>query len=108
MNKLSSLSSTIYGILLIIGGIMGFVKAHSKWSLITGLISGALILLATKRGSFNSRMQHFSVALISLLLATFFYFRFNTTHLFMPSGLMLILSALNFVIVGLSWIKSKK
>ncbi len=35
---------TIYGVLIIAGGVMGFVKAKSKASLIAGTISGALII----------------------------------------------------------------
>jgi uncharacterized membrane protein (UPF0136 family) len=34
----------VYGVLIILGGVMGFVKAKSKASLIAGTISGVLIL----------------------------------------------------------------
>ncbi len=35
---------TVYGVLIIAGGVMGFVKAKSKASLIAGTISGLLII----------------------------------------------------------------
>ena len=107
MDKLSLLSSTIYGILLILGGIMGYVKAKSIWSLITGVVCGILILISTNFGSHNKKMQYFNVVMISLILAIFFYIRFNATHGFMPAGLMLILSTANFAIVGIGWLKNK-
>ena len=45
MDKISTMISVIYSIMLIGGGFMGFVKAHSKWSLITGLIRTSCIFI---------------------------------------------------------------
>ncbi len=35
-----------YGILTLVGGIMGYIKAKSQASLISGLISGSLLIFA--------------------------------------------------------------
>ena len=107
MDKLSNLTSTLYGILLIVGGIMGFVKAHSKWSLITGVISGLMIFLAMKTGSQNPKAGYLFIASISLVLAIFFSMRFAANHALMPGGLMLLLSTITFVCVARGWLKSK-
>ncbi len=103
MDKFSKLISLIYGVMLILGGVMGFLKAHSKMSLITGVVSGLIVLLSCKM---NSKSSYLYVSAISLVLAGFFSFRFAHSHLFMPAGLMLILSTTTFCIVGLSWFKS--
>lgn len=108
MNQVSSIISNIYSALLILGGIMGFVKAHSKMSLITGIVSGALVFLACKIGAKKPKEGYLFVAAISLVLAIFFSMRFASSHAFMPSGLMLILSTTTFAVVGLSFLKHKK
>ena len=108
MDKLVITTSTIYGILLIIGGIIGFLKAHSKWSLITGVISGLLIFIACKLGSSNPKNGYLYIAAISLSLTALFIIKFAASHVFMPSGLMLILSTLTFVIAAKSYLSYKK
>ena len=104
MDKFSKLTSLIYGIMLILGGVMGFLKAHSNISLITGAVSGLIVLLSCK---IQSKSSYLYVSAISLLLAGFFSYRFAHSHAFMPAGLMLILSTTTFCIVSLSWFKSK-
>ena len=105
MDKFSKLVSLIYGVMLILGGVMGFLKAHSKVSLITGAISGLIVLLSCK---IKSKSSYLYVSAVSLILAGFFSLRFAHSHAFMPAGLMLILSTTTFCIVSLSWFKSTK
>ena len=107
MDKISTMISVIYSIMLIGGGFMGFVKAHSKWSLITGLISGLFILLSTKIGSKNPKAAYLFIASISLVLAIFFSVRYAGSHAFMPAGLMVILSSVTYIFVARGWLKSK-
>ena len=104
MDKLSSIVSLVYGILVIAGGVMGFVKAHSKYSLITGLVSGIIVLISCK---LNTKGSYLFICAVSLMLAGFFAYRFAHTHAFMPSGLMLTLSAVSFCVVGLGWLKNR-
>ncbi len=107
MDKLSTLVSNFYAVMLIVGGVMGFIKAHSKWSLIIGVISGLFIFVSCRIGQKNSKAAYLFVASISLLLAMFFSLRFAATHAFMPGGLMLILSITTYVLVALGWLKNK-
>lgn len=87
---------------------MGFLKAHSKISLITGLLSGILVLLSYKLGDKNPKAGYLYISGISLCLSILFLLRYTATQIFVPSGLMFLLSTTTFVIVGLSLIKSKK
>ena len=105
MDKFSKLVSLIYGAMLILGGIMGFLKAHSTISLITGGVSGLIVLMSSKM---KQKSSYLYVSAISLVLAGFFSYRFAHSHAFMPAGLMLILSTTAFCIVSLSYFKSRK
>ena len=107
MDKLSSFLCNIYALALFAGGIIGFIKAHSKYSLIMGIASSILIFLALKVGSNNYKAGYLFASSISLILATFFSVRFAATHSFMPAGLMLILSTLTYVSVARGWLKNK-
>ena len=106
MDKLSALMSNFYAVMLIVGGVIGFVKAHSKWSLIVGVISGLFIFLSCKLGQRNSKAAYLFIASLSLVLAMFFSLRFAATHAFMPAGFMLILSTTTYVLVAMGWLKS--
>ena len=78
----------IYIALLVIGGLMGFLKAKSKVSLIMSSIF-ALLLALYNLGKIN--VEHFPKILIGLLIIVF-GIRLAKTKKFMPAGLMLTLS----------------
>jgi len=78
----------IYIALLVIGGLMGFLKAKSKVSLIMSSIF-ALLLALYNLGKIN--VEHFPEILIGLLIIVF-GIRLAKTKKFMPAGLMLTLS----------------
>lgn len=83
---------SIYIILLLAGGLMGFLKAKSKISIMT---SAAFALLL---GFCAQGLWPFYIAYILLaLLAVVFGIRFAKGKKFMPSGLMLALSAITLV-----------
>lgn len=105
MDKFSKLVSLIYGAMLVFGGVIGFLKVHSKISLLTGIVSGLIVLLSCK---IKSASAYLYVSAISLVLAGFFSYRFAHSHALIPTGLMLILSTTVFCIVSLSWFKAKK
>jgi uncharacterized membrane protein (UPF0136 family) len=79
----------VYIVLLLAGGLMGFIKAKSKISLITSSIFAVLLALCN-----TGVIQPFYIAeiLVGLLLVVF-GMRFAKGRKFMPSGLMLGLSA---------------
>ena len=78
----------IYIALLVIGGLMGYLKAKSKVSVIMSSIF-ALLLALFNLGKIN--VQYFPEILIGLLIVIF-GIRLAKTKKFMPAGLMLILS----------------
>ncbi|MDX2227998.1 MAG: TMEM14 family protein [Leptolyngbyaceae cyanobacterium bins.349] len=83
----------LYAILVIAGGVMGYVKAQSKPSLISGLISGVALLIAWAIALFQNYNAGMTLAtLFAIALLLVFAIRFRKTNKFMPAGLMAILS----------------
>src|SRR5437773_12558899 len=78
----------VYIVLLVIGGVIGFLKAGSKVSLITSVVSAALLSLCAAHVVFQPYMA--DILLAALLVV--FGMRLTKTKKFMPSGLMLILT----------------
>ncbi|ARV60202.1 hypothetical protein BZZ01_17595 [Nostocales cyanobacterium HT-58-2] len=88
---LGIVAALAYGILAIIGGIIGYRKANSNVSLISGGISGLLLIITA-----FVQLQGYSWGLtlatvITGVLIIFFAFRLAKTRKFMPAGLMAIL-----------------
>ena len=84
----------VYAVLTMVGGIFGFVKAGSRPSLISGLLSG-LLLLAAGYGLQRGQSWGLPLALVlTTAILIFFGIRFAQGHVFMPAGLMVILSIL--------------
>ncbi len=104
MDKVSNYISISYAILLFVGGLIGFLKAHSKPSLITGALSCLIVLVAWQLGSKKPKAGYLFIASTSLMLSMFFLIRFAETQAFMPGGLMLILSTITFAIAGRGYI----
>ena len=78
----------IYIVLLVAGGLMGFVKAGSKMSLITSLFFAILLSLCAA-GTINEPIV---ADVLLMVLIVFFGMRFAKKKKFMPGGLMCILS----------------
>ncbi len=82
----------IYAVVILIGGIMGHIKANSLASLLCGLIFG-LLLLGAAIALFAKRKWAPYVALaLTFILDGFFTYRFLKTHAFMPSGMLALVS----------------
>ena len=92
----------IFGILMIVGGIMGYVKARSLPSIFSGVAFG-LILIVTSYLMMQGSIRAAQFALgLSVVLIFIFVQRFKASKKFMPAGLMLILSGLAVIILGKS------
>ena len=77
-------------ILVAAGGIMGYVKAKSTASLISGCVSG-LILGASFALSFSQPSLALALSLgVMFFLEFVFALRFSKTKKFMPAGMMLV------------------
>ncbi|HMW90315.1 MAG TPA: TMEM14 family protein [Candidatus Obscuribacter sp.] len=90
MLEVAKISVLALAIIVFAGGIMGFVKAKSKASLISGVISG-IALAACFAISLNEIRQGLMGALVvSGLLTVVFIIRYIKTKKLMPAGLMLL------------------
>jgi uncharacterized membrane protein (UPF0136 family) len=91
-----------YGLLVLVGGVIGFKTAGSKASLISGSIFGVL-LIANGVLTIQGVTVGVYIALgIAAFLAAFFGVRLVKTKKLMPSGLMLILSIIVSLVIALS------
>jgi uncharacterized membrane protein (UPF0136 family) len=95
----------VFGVLTIVGGIIGYVSKGSVPSIIAGSLAGILLLL----GAFllpNHLIAGLAVGLIvSLLLAGQFLPKFIQTGKAMPAGMMSILSVIGILTAIVTWIK---
>ena len=93
MQDFSKIYFFIYGALTIIGGLIGYLKAGSKASIIAGGISGLLLLLAGYLVTSGKIQPGFILGLvIAIALAGRFAPGFFSSYKFMPAGMMTILS----------------
>src|SRR5438046_2526094 len=82
----------IYIVLLLIGGLIGFLKAGSKASLIASAVSAALLIIASIPSLLQPGIRQILIDTILGLLLIVFAVRLTKTKKFMPSGLMLVLT----------------
>lgn len=83
----------IYIVLLLVGGLIGFLKAGSKVSLITSAISAAALIVTAIPGLFTPSLSRGLADVIMAALLVVFAIRLSKTKKFMPSGLMLAITA---------------
>lgn len=88
--SVAAFSAIAYGILAIVGGVLGYAKVGSQASLISGIISGILLILSgiVQQQGIAWGLP-FSMA-ITLVLIVVFVVRLSKTRKFMPAGLMII------------------
>lgn len=94
-----------YVVLLVVGGIMGHLKAGSSVSLITSVISAtafALCGIAMLKGKRRGRIL---ALVLSLALGAFFLYRYSLSWRFMPSGMMTAVTACLFWVLWKAPIK---
>ncbi|MCX6930103.1 MAG: TMEM14 family protein [Verrucomicrobia bacterium] len=84
----------IYIVLLLIGGLIGFLKAGSKVSLISSAVSAAALILTAIPGLFGPGLARGLADTIMAALLVVFAIRLGKTKKFMPSGLMLVVTVL--------------
>ncbi|WP_193372244.1 TMEM14 family protein [Nostoc punctiforme] len=89
--NLSIIAAFAYGILAIAGGIIGYIQARSKVSLLSGSISGFLLILAAYFQLQGQTWGSILAVLVTAVLVVVFAVRLAKTRKFMPAGLMTIL-----------------
>ena len=95
----------VFGLLTIVGGVMGYVKAGSTISLIAGSICGILLLLAAYLLPGNLVVGLALAAVVSIALAGKFVPAFIKTGHLMPAGLMSLLSVIGLIMAIVAWMK---
>jgi uncharacterized membrane protein (UPF0136 family) len=94
----------VYALLVVIGGIVGYVKARSQQSLISGLISGIALAIAWYLSLQNPTSGFALATFLALGLLIVFAIRFRKTGKFMPAGLMAALSLVAMVVFAVNWL----
>lgn len=90
--QIATWSILIYGLVVLLGGVMGYLKAKSKASLFSGVGSGIGLLVAWIVCR-QAAMAGLGLAtVIALVLFVVFILRFLKTRAFMPAGLMMVFS----------------
>lgn len=84
----------IYIVLLLVGGLIGFLKAKSKVSLITSTVAAAVLVLSAIPGLLAPRMASGLADVVMAALLIVFAIRLGKTKKFMPSGMLLIVTGI--------------
>ncbi len=87
----------IYLVLLVAGGVYGYVKAKSTVSLVSALVFGALLALA----ALNVFRWAYAGDLILTVLVVVFAMRFQKTRKFMPAGMLTLLTIAALLVRGM-------
>ena len=95
----------VFGLLTIVGGVMGYVKAGSTASLLAGSIAGIILLIAAYLLPDQLVLGLVLAAVISIALAGRFVPAFFKTHQLMPAGLMSVLSVIGVIMAIVAWMK---
>jgi uncharacterized membrane protein (UPF0136 family) len=95
----------IFGVLTVVGGVIGYVKAGSVASIIAGSITGVLLLVAAFLLSDHRAAGLATAFIISILLAAQFVPKFIRTGKVMPAGMMSILSVIGLIAAIVAWVK---
>ncbi len=92
MHGLANTVLWIYIVLLVVGGLVGFLKAGSKVSLVSSVAAAAALILANISGLFATALARGATDTIMAALLVVFTIRLAKTKKFMPGGLMLLLT----------------
>lgn len=94
----------LYALLMIAGGLMAYITARSKASLISGLISGVALVIAWSISMQNLRTGLILAALFAIVLLVVFVIRYIKTNKFMPAGLLALLSLIATILFSYFWV----
>ncbi|HEX4086605.1 MAG TPA: TMEM14 family protein [Chthoniobacteraceae bacterium] len=92
----------VFAVLTILGGIMGYVKAKSIASVISGTLSGAILIVASVLLPERPIIAGVIALCVSVLLAGKFVPDFIHKKAFVPGGLMALLSVASIVLTILA------
>jgi uncharacterized membrane protein (UPF0136 family) len=96
----------VYAALLAVGGVMGFVRARSKASLISGLLSAVFAVVALVLAYMGYGFGFPLGLTLALCLFVLFGYRYALrSRKFMPSGLLAVVSLvmIGVMVVVMDW-----
>lgn len=99
---IAAITTLIYGLLSIFGGAMGYKQAGSQVSLVSGFISGLLLLVGAYLLFGGVATGPMLAAIVTLLLVVVFTVRLFKTRKFMPAGAMVIFGVINLASLWIS------
>ena len=97
--SIGPISMLVLSILVAVGGVMGFIKAKSKVSLIAGLVSAVLLVIAYVISLPHPHHGMAGGAAVCAILCVVFGIRLKKTGKFMPAGMLLILCGLELLLL---------
>ena len=95
----------VYGVLLIVGGILGYVlpEKPSRISLISGSVSGIIAIGAFFIGRYDRPLAGLAIGLVvSAGVGCMMFLRFKETRKLMPGGMVAGMSAVVTVIAAIA------
>jgi len=99
--KVTGAVIVIYGLLILVGGVMGYVKGGSTISLLMGSLFGVALLFCAYFLFKKSLPAHYITLALTFLLDGIFTHRFVKTLHFFPAGLLSLLSLTVLILVAL-------
>lgn len=104
MNSLAYVT-ILYGVLVLIGGLIGYFKASSTPSLVMGSIFGVLLILCGLGMPWQYNWALSGTISLAVILALFFGYRYLSTGAIFPAGFMMFVSLamLIFCLVVTKW-----
>ncbi len=88
--NIAIIAAIAYGILVIVGGVIRYSKAGSKISLISSSISGLLLIVSGIVQLMGKNWGLVFTAVIATILVITFIIRLVKTRKIMPAGLMIL------------------
>ncbi len=107
MKKCTATFVLIYGILLFLGGIMGFVKAQSLFSLVFGFILGTGVILSALAMYKKKKEGTYAALTIAFAVDALFTYRMIATGKVFPAGVICLLSLAVIIALAVSLKKTK-
>lgn len=103
MHNDATLILWIYIVLLFLGGLIGYLKAGSKISLIMSASFAAVLILCNVESIFQRSFANTLATVVLVFLLVFFALRLTKSKKFMPNGMMAILTLAALILRNIHW-----
>lgn len=94
-----ALYEMLFGILTIIGGIVGYTSTGYWEPLVAGLVAGVILISGALQMQKGARSGIFTTLFVTLLLLAYAIYRMIIDGTFMPGGVMIIVSAISLLLL---------